>query len=445
MNEVRRAATITLGALLVSTACGQEASQTSSWQVVEVSSSVSDVSLMDASPSQAPVDASLDADLSEGLHAEVADAELHPSETSLPSLDGLVDVQQAPQDAGPSLGELCFAELADAASGPDYEPYDYVIGSHCKGTNHQEIVGVGRVVFLGDSVTQGTPNESHLLSIDNQHFWRNLFAEWLTGHFGLDQGDLFSWGTWKTYDYLSGKGGAIHVGDFSNCAKWGARNDDLMTQIGECFPTGGSTETNLVVFTMGGNDISKITQLGGEASDAEVAAGYPAAWALAEEAIAYLEEAVLTLKSPELYPAGTHVVFGNPFEFTDGTGKVDACTPQGELEIPGLGAFDLSQFDLDMAALGGYAQWADPDMQAQIVIWILEQYMRIAVDHGADLVFMTESFCGHGFVATGTDADPEARCYLGPGAELWFDVTCIHPNDAGHAAIFDLFQAVVEE
>jgi hypothetical protein len=115
------------------------------------------------------------------------------------------------------------------------------------------------------------------------------------------------------------------------------------------------------------------------------------------------------------------------------------------MEIPGIGTLDLSQFDLDMAALGGYAQWANPDIQADIVIWMLEQYMRIAVDHGADLVFVTESFCGHGFVATGPDADPEARCYLGPGTELWFDVTCIHPNEKGHEAIFELFQAVVEE
>ena len=46
---------------------------------------------------------------------------------------------------------------------------------------------------------------------------------------------------------------------------------------------------------------------------------------------------------------------------------------------------------------------------------------------------------------TGADADPEATCYLGPGAELYFDVTCIHPNDAGHHAMFEMFRDVIQE
>ena len=61
------------------------------------------------------------------------------------------------------------------------------------------------------------------------------------------------------------------------------------------------------------------------------------------------------------------------------------------MATPGLGTLDGSQFDLDLAALGGCPQWANPAIQADIVIWMLEQPMGIAVDHGADLVFMTES------------------------------------------------------
>ena len=59
------------------------------------------------------------------------------------------------------------------------------------------------------------------------------------------------------------------------CRAVGYQNADLTSrggQIGECFPDGGSDDVTLTVFTMGGNDISKITQLGGEASPDEVSA-----------------------------------------------------------------------------------------------------------------------------------------------------------------------------
>lgn len=42
-------------------------------------------------------------------------------------------------------------------NGPNYDQFGPIIGSHCMGTNHQDITGVERVVFLGDSVTVGTP------------------------------------------------------------------------------------------------------------------------------------------------------------------------------------------------------------------------------------------------------------------------------------------------
>ena len=33
----------------------------------------------------------------------------------------------------------------------------------------------------------------------------------------------------------------------------------------------------------------------------------------------------------------------------------------------------------------------------------------------------------------------------GPDAELWFDLTCIHPNPTGHGVLSDLFLDVVNE
>ena len=61
-------------------------------------------------------------------------------------------------------------------------------------------------------------------------------------------------------------------------------------------------------------------------------------------------------------------------------------------------------------------------------------------DTGSDMLFLLESFCGHGY----NRADPSARCH-NPTGELWFDLTCIHPNPAGHTAIAEMFEAVVSE
>lgn len=41
----------------------------------------------------------------------------------------------------------------------DYLQFDPIIGSHCKGTNHQDIIDIERVVFLGDSVHGRDPAE----------------------------------------------------------------------------------------------------------------------------------------------------------------------------------------------------------------------------------------------------------------------------------------------
>jgi lysophospholipase L1-like esterase len=340
-----------------------------------------------------------------------------------------------PEDVGPGpdvgIAAKCFSEISDGeAGGPNYDKFEFTVGEHCLGTNHQDITGIKKVVILGDSVTVGTPNLEFLLSTDNAHFWRNKLAEWLTTEFNLDQGDVFSWGIWKTYDYFTGKGGSIESGDFKNCAKWGARNDDLIAgggQIKECFPSYpelGNDQATLIVFTMGGNDVSKISQTGQDAPAEEVAADYPAAWKVATDASMFLEEAVIWLKDPVRFPGGSHVVFASPFEFTDSTGNTDACS---------------------VAALAGYGAWEKPEIQTEIVIWLLEEYMRIAAEHDVDLIWMLEHFCGHGFVATGEDADTDNRCYRGPDAALWFDDTCIHPNSTGHNAIFEMFKSVIEE
>lgn len=324
-------------------------------------------------------------------------------------------------DGGPvSIADLCFSEIG-GTSGPDYDRFMPTVGAHCFGTNHQNIAGVQEVVFLGDSVTVGAPNLAHPLASDNSHFYRNLLAEWLGARYGLSRGGFLDWGLWKSYDAFSGRGARQTAGDFRNCSKWGARTDDFLeggNQIGLCFPSGGSPRTTLVIFTMGGNDISNITQYGADTGDV---AG---AWDRARSAVMHLDNAIRWLKDPVHFPGGSFVLFGNPFEFTDGTGNVDSCPAAG---------------------LAGFSDWADPTELERIVIFILEEYMRIAVETGSDLVWMLEHFCGHGYVATGASADTTNRCYRGFGTPRWFDETCIHPNDAGHRSLFDMFSAVVAE
>ncbi|MBT9558220.1 MAG: hypothetical protein IV100_19460 [Myxococcales bacterium] len=359
------------------------------------------------------------------------------------------DVLEA--DTGPkTIAETCFPGLGPSeAAAPVYDQFNPVIGSHCSGTNHQTITGVQKVVFLGDSVTVGTPNDEHLVPTENDHYYRNRLAEYLATKFNLNKGDLFGWGAWKSWDYVGFKGSSLQMesGDFKNCSKFGARTDDFLeggSQIAQCFPEGGSDKTTLVVFTMGGNDVSSITQKGGEATPEEVAAGYPALMAQAQQTADYLDDAIAWLKEPGRFPNGVYVVYANPFEFTDGSGITSACKP-ASIEIPFVGSFDLSAIDINMAEVAGFKEWADKAAQAAIVVHLLEEFMRIAVKHQVDMVMMLEQFCGHGFVATGPDADTTNRCYKGPDAELWFDITCFHPSEAGHQAIFEMFKATIEE
>jgi hypothetical protein len=207
-------------------------------------------------------------------------------------------------------------------------------------------------------------------------------------------------------------------GDFASCAKWGARTDDLMldnTQIETCIPPADRDKRTLVVMTMGGNDISSLTQ---DAID-----GVPSAqlWTETQAFVQTMEDAVAWFYEPGRFPNGVFVVFANMYEFTDGTGNVQACDVSG-----------LAGFDQPVPA---------PDELAAMVIWANEQYVRIAVDHGADVIFMLEDFCGHGFERD----NPAAPCYRGPGQDAWFDLTCIHPNPTGHDHVTDMFMAVVNE
>jgi lysophospholipase L1-like esterase len=315
---------------------------------------------------QGPVDASI---VDAAVDGEAPDA----------AVDMLADA--APPDLGPPpTYETCFADQLTAVR-PDYTQYNPVLGHHCHGTNHQDIDGIERVVFLGDSVTTGTPPS--LLT----EFYRALMANELTMRFGDD----------------------LIV---ENCSKFGARTDDFFrmdSQLGRCFPDGGSDLTTLTVFTIGGNDFF---------AWAEDALTTPQAVAAANQAADLLDEAVAWMVDPARFPNGNYVIFANPYEYTDATGDLASC--------------ELAE------RIGLRGNWL---VGADAVITIAERFMQTAVKYQVDMIFTLEAFCGHGFRAD----DPEGPCYRGPGTETWFDFTCIHPTPTGHAAIAEMFMAVVDQ
>ncbi len=279
--------------------------------------------------------------------------------------------------SGGATVDDCFADHHWPVA-PDYEQFGPTIGSHCKGTNHQAIDGIEKLVFLGDSVTEGTPPTTAA------QFYRTLLADQLG----------------QAYPGL----------EVTECSAWGARVRDLLggdEQIPTCFP-GPEPKRTLVVMTMGGNDIM---------AWATDQLPYEQARADAEEVAADLQAAIEWFyDDPGKFPAGVFVVFANPYEYTDGTGELDTC--------PGASLAGLS---------GNYMEGA------AAVSFLQEEYLRIAVETGTDMVFALESFCGHGYMRDTINA-----CYVGPDAELWFDITCIHPNPAGHAAMADLFKTVID-
>ena len=305
----------------------------------------------------------------------------------------------------------CLAEnfVEDPEIGPDYDQYFPIVGSHCQGTNHQNIVDVERIVFLGDSVTAGTPPSA------SPQYYRTLLADMLAEHYDLEPPS----DQWKAINLFdNGKSYDRESGAFVNCSEWGARTDDLMrdnNQVLDCFPEDERHKVTLVIFTIGGNDIASMTEDGLNGVPVEQI------WEDNREFVQLLDDAVAWMREPGRFPNGLHIVFSNMFEFTDGTGETTACPTAG---LAGFGA-----------------EWEDVDALAAIVIWANEQFLRIAVDYRADMIFMLENFCGHGF----NHKDPRGPCYRGFDTPRWFDITCIHPNPEGHRAIADMFFATITE
>jgi len=329
------------------------------------------------------------------------------STTSTDPIGGAGGTGGTPDEGGQSAAD-CFADdfVSPPDLGPDYDQFSPIVGSHCLGTNHQDITDVERVVFLGDSVTVGTPPTF------SNDFYRAKLADSLAAKFGLNVPSL----VWKSADPFNGTAIVQQEGAFASCSKWGARTDDLVpTQLPDCFAANTLNARTLVIMTMGGNDISSLTKAAIDgATEQEL-------WAQTQQFVQLQRDALDWLLEPNRFPNGVFVVFANIFEFTDGTGDVESC------DVSGLAGFDEPVLS--------------PEQLADMVIWANEEFVKMAVETGTDAIFLLEHFCGHGFNAD----NPNAPCYRGPDTEVWFDMTCIHPNAKGHQQIADMFMSVVDE
>lgn len=262
--------------------------------------------------------------------------------------------------------------------GIDYDVLGARVGAHCLGTNHQDITDIEKVVFLGDSITAGAGTSGS-----------NAYAEKLAVKLKERFGDQL---------------------EVADCSQGGAVNGSLMsTQIPKCFP-GVEPKRTLVIITSGGNDMVQL---------AFQKVTYAAARPSVDKFVGQLRTALAYLKDPQRFPAGSHVIYANVYEFTDGTGQMDSC---------------------EFAALAGLkGVWLDG---LQAYAYMEMEYMRAAIEFGADMLFLEEMFCGHGHNAE----DQSGPCFeVHETSELWIATDCIHPNREGHAAIADGFFAVVNE
>lgn len=258
-----------------------------------------------------------------------------PSPSPTPSSDPTTPNQPPPTAPALTAAE-CFKALQGPVQGPDYDQFKPTIAPSCAGTHHQTITGVEKIVFLGDSITVGTPPTLP------EDFYRLRLEKALEKKFGT----------------LEKK----------SCAAWGAKTNDLLDndkQLEQCFPGPTQLKRTLVVMTMGGNDIHSW------AKDKLTSAQ---ATSEAQTVADNMRAAIDWLKAPGRFTNGVFVVFANVYEYTDTSGDLSSC-PTASL-----------------AGMSG--KWTEG---TAAVVKLQEQYMKVAVDTKTDMMFMLEHFCGHGW------------------------------------------------
>lgn len=373
----------------------------------------------DTSGSGTPLD-SADSTLAESTDSTPVDTSPDastPTESGAGETAGETVGETAPDPDTAAPPDPCFADIRSPV---DYASSGAVLNGTCTGTNHQDIVGVQRVVFVGDSVTAGAPIPTEWGAwelTDASEWYRNLLAAELTTRWGLEAPDWF----WQNVDLTTGESYTKESGDFANCSKWGARTDDLAkdnAQLADCLPEEQRGVHNLVIMTVGGNDLYNLLDhlKTGDVDEATIRAE----WA---EAITDLEDAIHWLKDdPTMFPGGIDVIVADIFDVTDATSAADIADCEG-------------------AQLIGLSEPLVDPLTAELAIQWEQALLTLAVDTDIDVAFMGETFCGHGY----NWDDTAGRCYRGGDPNIYFDVSCEHPSPYGHTAIAEMMLGVIDE
>lgn len=358
-----------------------------------------------------PRDATLASDVALLMDADPEDARSVRDAREVPSPDRAVESPDAaslpdatPDVARPMLDE-CFGMLLDGAPFvADYAVFDPVIGRHCRGTDHQAIVDVEQVVFVGDALATGSAQEQIHLA----ESMRVQTAIALAEHYGSRPPAP----EWYGLDPLTGRPALRRSGDFIACADPLAEVSDLLDGpriLADCLLPEERERRTLFIVTVGIKDVKRLTGMLAEgAEDGQILSA-------AGQSVDALERALRWMKDPARFPAGSFVVFSNVPDWTDGRGDTAAC--RGWPALPN----DRQRFFGRMLA------------------HINGQYMRIAVEQDADLVFMQEQFCGHGIHFR----QPDPLCLGMP--ERWIQRDCRFLNPEGDAALARLFWAVITD
>jgi lysophospholipase L1-like esterase len=261
------------------------------------------------------------------------------AESTTPVADASVAVDVVSEDSAPRVpmtAVSCFSRLIGPVPGPDYDQFPPIIAPSCAGTHHQAITGVEKVVFMGDSITEGTP------PTQESEYYRSIVLDGVTKRFGNVE--------------------------TTDCAAYGARTDDFLAgknEITTCFPSGTEPKRTLVVMTMGGNDVAAWAKAKLSTADALVKAN---------TAADQMRAAIDWLQKPGRFPRGVYVVFANVYEYTDTSGDLSSCPT---------------------ASIGGVTgTWPTG---APAVVHFQERLMEIATTTRTDMLFLFEHFCGHGF------------------------------------------------
>lgn len=214
----------------------------------------------------------------EGTADAEADAEATPDATPDEAPDAVPDEtpDETPDVVPDEAGDAVPDGIPDGVS--DVPDGEAGVADRL-GTNNQDITGVERVIFLGDSIT-ATPYLTQP--------WSDRIRPSLRTQFG---------DTVEILNYAVGGARTEHV------------RDEQIPRIDT-----SSTKKTLVMFTIGGNDALQVI---GE----DVAASLAHMTAKIEN----LRDILEWLADPAHFPGGVYVVFANLYDPTDGEGDFTHC------------------------------------------------------------------------------------------------------------------------